>query len=64
MKIAKAIWIIFLLITVLTIPKVTNWLLQGLIRVLVILQKTLTYLIKLVEEEITNSKEYEKTSNT
>jgi hypothetical protein len=64
MKIAKAIWIIFLLITVLTIPKVINWLLQGLIRVLVILQKTLTYLIKLVEEEITNTKEYEKTSNT
>lgn len=59
MKIAKAIWIIFLLITVLTIPKLVLWLLKGLIRVLVIIQKTITYLIKLVEEEI-NPIKYEK----
>lgn len=59
MKIAKAIWTIFLLITVLTIPKLALWLLKGLIRVLVIIQKTITYLIKLVEEEI-NPIKYEK----
>ena len=64
MKIAKAIWTIFLLITVLTIPKITLWLLKGLIRVLVIIQKTITYLIKLIEEEINPIKYEKETSNS
>lgn len=64
MKIAKAIWIIILLITVLTIPRITVWLLQGIIRILVIVNKVATYLIKLVEEEINKKPNHENTPNS
>lgn len=47
-----------------TIPKITLWLLKGLIRVLVIIQKTITYLIKLIEEEINPIKYEKETSNS
>lgn len=65
MKIAKAIWKIFLLVTVLTIPRLIVWLLNGIIRVLVIIKKTIAYLIKLVEEEInpTNHEEIPNSKN-
>lgn len=63
MKIVKAIWTIILLVLILTIPKVLNWVLQGLIRVLIVIQKTLSFLIKLVLEEI-NKEQYEKTPNS
>lgn len=63
MKIAKAIWKIFLLVTVLTIPRLIVWLLNGIIRVLVIIKKTIAYLIKLVEEEI-NPTNHEKIPNS
>jgi len=63
MKIAKAIWKIFLLVTVLTIPRLIVWLLNGIIRVIVIIKKTISYLIKLIEEEV-NPINHEKISNS
>lgn len=52
MEIVKVIWKILLLLLILTIPRLINWFLQGIIRTLLIIQKTLSYLIKLIEEEL------------
>lgn len=62
MKVTKVILTILLLVIILTIPRVVKWLLSVVIGILVILKKTLTYLIKLIEEEI-NQKNHEKISN-
>lgn len=62
MKVTKVILTILLLVIILTIPRVVKWLLSVVIGILVILEKTLTYLIKLIEEEI-NQKNHEKISN-
>lgn len=62
MKVTKVILTILLLVITLTIPRVVKWLLSVVIGILVILEKTLTYLIKLIEEEI-NQKNHEKISN-
>lgn len=61
MKVVKAILTILLLVLVLTIPRLVKFLLTIIISVLVIFQKTITYLIKLIEEEVTQSKNVQKT---
>lgn len=61
MKVVKAILTILLLVLVLTIPRLVKFLLTIIISILVIFQKTITYLIKLIEEEVTQSKNVQKT---
>lgn len=63
MKIVKAILTILLLIIVLTIPRLIKFLLTLTISILVIFSKTISYFIKLVEEEVTTNKNVRKTSN-
>lgn len=52
MKVVKAILVILLLVTVLAIPKIIEFLLNFIISVLVIIQKTNSYFIGLIKEEI------------
>jgi hypothetical protein len=57
MKILKVILTILILLIILSIPRIINWLLYVVIRILTIIHNTLSFFIKSVEEEFNKTQD-------